>query len=73
MTEGKVTILVVDDEEQVRKLLQRILAEAHYDVVTAANGQEALDLVDKSEPALVLLDIRMPGKSGLEVLEQLLR
>ncbi len=66
MTEGKATILVVDDEEQVRKLLRRILEEAGYDV-----DQEALDLVAESEPALVVLDIKMPGKSGLEVLEEL--
>ena len=63
-------VLVVDDEENVRNLLQRVLKEAGYDVVTAANGQEALDKVLQLKIELVLLDIKMPGMSGIEVLRQ---
>ncbi|MDO8715931.1 MAG: hypothetical protein Q7J73_03885 [Dehalococcoidales bacterium] len=44
MTEGKVTILVVDDEEHVQKLLQRVLEEAGYNILMAGDGQEALDI-----------------------------
>jgi len=64
-------ILVVDDEESVRILLKRILTEAGYDVVTAANGQEALDKVSQLQVRVVLSDIKMPGISGIEVLRKL--
>jgi len=64
-------VLVVDDEESVRNLLQRVLTEAGYNVVTAANGQEALDKVTELNIQAVLLDIKMPGMSGIEVLRQL--
>ncbi len=64
-------ILVVDDEENIRNILQRILEEAGYDVVTAANGQEALDKVSQLMPEAVVLDIKMPGMSGMEVLRQI--
>ncbi len=71
MTEGKATILVVDDEELVRKLLQRILEGAGYGVVTADNGRQALDKLAESNINLVLLDIRMPELDGFETLRQL--
>ena len=64
-------ILVVDDEESVRILLKRTLTEAGYDVVTAANGQEALDKVSQLQVRVVLSDIKMPGISGIEVLRKL--
>ena len=66
-----VRVLVVDDEEPVRNLLQRVLKEAGYDVVTATNGQEALDKVSQLNVGVVLLDIKMPGMSGIEVLQQI--
>jgi len=62
-------VLVVDDEEIVRNSLQRVLKEAGYDVVTAANGQEALDKVSQLKIELVLLDIKMPGLDGFQVLD----
>ena len=71
MTGGQESVLVVDDEESVRKLLQRILEEAGYNVVTAANGQEALDKVEQLKIGVVLLDIKMPVMSGMEVLRRL--
>ncbi len=64
-------VLVVDDEENIRKLLQQTLEGAGYDVVTAANGQEALDKVSQLQIEAVLLDIKMPGMSGMEVLQQI--
>jgi len=69
--EKKTHILVVDDEETVRNLIQRTLGEAGYSVVTAANGQEALDKVSQLQIEAMLLDIKMPGMSGIEVLRQL--
>ncbi len=65
---GKTTILVVDDEDNVRKFLQRMLEEAGYGVVTAANGYEALDMMPQTNVSLVLLDIMMPGIDGFQVL-----
>jgi len=64
-------VLVVDDEEIIRKLLQRTLEAAHYDVVPAASGEEALNKVSQLDFRVVLLDITMPGMSGIEVLQQL--
>ena len=61
-------ILVVDDEEIVCHSLQRVLQEAGYEVVTAFNGEEALDKMSQLEIELVLLDIRMPGLDGFQVL-----
>jgi len=49
VTEGKATILVVDDEENLRKLLQQILEEAGYNVLVAGSGQEALDKLVQPE------------------------
>lgn len=65
-------IIAVDDEENMRNLIQRILKQAGYDVVTAANGQEAMDTVYRSngEIGVMVLDVKMPGMSGMEVLQQ---
>jgi len=71
MTQEQVRLLVVDDEESVRNLLQRILEGAGYQVTTAANGKEALYKVSLGEVELVLLDIKMPDMSGIEVLGKL--
>jgi len=71
MTGDRIRILVVDDEDTVRDLLQRSLEEAGYDVVAAANGEEALYEMSQREVEVVLLDVKMPGMSGLEVLGKL--
>ena len=65
------TLLVVDDNEMNRDILSRRLRKHGYDVVTAVDGADALAMVDAQEFALVLLDIEMPGLSGLEVLKML--
>jgi PAS domain S-box-containing protein len=67
------TLLVVDDNEMNRDILSRRLRRQGYDVVTAADGTQALELAERQEFSLVLLDIEMPGLSGLEVLETLRR
>ncbi len=71
MTGDKIRILVADDEESVRNLLRRILEEAGYSVVTAADGEEALYEASQHELAAVLLDIKMPRMSGMEALGKL--
>jgi DNA-binding response OmpR family regulator len=70
MVEQAVRILVVDDEATARVSLAEILRLEGYQVATAASGEEALSLLDKSDPFdLMVLDIKMPGMSGLEVTE----
>jgi len=71
MVEKQIRVLVVDDEESVRNLLQRILGEVGYQVTTTANGEDALYSVLQGEFEVVLLDIKMPKMSGIEVLSKL--
>jgi len=63
-------VLVVDDDPVVGRSFERVLSGRGYVVVTAENGQEALDRLGKDEYDVVFTDIRMPGMSGLEVAEQ---
>ena len=68
----KAKILVVDDEENIRKSLKMILEYEGYSFLEAADGEEALDRLEESVGVdLVLLDVKLPGKDGLEVLEEL--
>ncbi len=60
-------ILVVDDNEQNRALLQATLEDEAYEVLVAANGEQALELFEARQPRCVLLDVRMPGMDGFEV------
>jgi len=68
MVDQKIKVLVVDDEETLRALLQRILQNAGYDVITAPNGQKALSVIAGGGIDIALLDISMPGLSGIDVL-----
>lgn len=61
-------ILVVDDEEAIRLLYREELSEAGYQVDTAEDGMEALRMVEESRPDLIMIDLRMPGMDGLELL-----
>ncbi len=72
---GTETILLVDDEESVRKLGKRILETSGYTLLTASNGKEALDLYmrEKDKISLVILDLIMPEMSGTQCLEDLLK
>jgi putative two-component system response regulator len=64
------TILVADDEDSVRALLVRILERDSYRVVQAGHGDEVLPLVEREDPALLILDITMPGMNGIEICRQ---
>ena len=72
MTEQQ-TILVVDDELHVREFLQKALKTGVYSVVTATNGKEGLEKVTQFNISLMLLDIKMPGLDGLEILDYMRR
>ena len=65
------TILVVDDDESLRRVTQLQLEEAGYRVLTAAKGSEALEQIEKDSPALVITDLKMPGLSGLDLLKKI--
>lgn len=65
------SILVVDDEKGVRDSLQLVLEYEGYRILKASTGQEGLDKVEAGEPEVILLDVKMPGLDGLEVLERL--
>ena len=71
MTSINGTILVADDDPDIRDILKDTLNSLGARVVTAANGQECLDRAETDAPDLILLDIEMPIKNGLEVLKEL--
>lgn len=67
------TILIIDDDPQVCDLLKQVLEDEGYSVVTAANGQEGLNLHRANPADLIVLDILMPEKEGLETILDLRR
>lgn len=67
----KKKLLLVDDEEGIRKVLGISLADSGYRVYTAENGEEALEIFRKENPAIVLTDIKMPGMGGIELLRKI--
>lgn len=75
LSNKKFSLLLVEDEESVRESTQMVLELAHYDVVAAKDGYEAIELFKKRNGAFdfVLLDYSMPGMSGLEALSELLK
>ncbi len=60
-------VLVVDDDELTREILRTILDLEEFDVVTAPDGDIALDVVSRERPDVVVLDVMMPGMDGFEV------
>jgi CheY-like chemotaxis protein len=64
-------ILVADDEMAIRLLYSEELKEEGYEVYTAANGREALEIIEKVPLDLVILDIKMPEMDGIEALRQI--
>jgi signal transduction histidine kinase/DNA-binding response OmpR family regulator len=65
------TVLVIDDDADVRDLMRRFLAKEGFDVVTAAGGAEGLRLARKLKPAVITLDVIMPGVDGWHVMQEL--
>lgn len=68
--DGRPLVLVADDEEDILVLVSFRLDRAGCEVVTAADGKEALDLILDRRPDLAVLDVRMPKLTGIEVLQQ---
>jgi two-component system, response regulator PdtaR len=68
---AKRRILIVDDDPHLLQFLTEVIGHAGYDTVTAGSGEEALQVVAKGEPDMALLDITMPGMSGLDLAARL--
>ena len=71
MTTGPITILLVEDDSLLREAFRMLLEDAGYDVKEAGSAAEALAAVDPTPPALVLLDLGLPDRSGLDVVREL--
>jgi CheY-like chemotaxis protein len=65
------TVLIIDDEIHIRRLIAQMLELAGYQVLEAASGVEALRLIEETQPDVITCDIFMPGMNGFEVLEAL--
>lgn len=65
------TVLIIEDDYYVRELYERVLSNAEFKVISAADGQEGFQLAIQNQPQLVLLDVMLPGKNGLAVLKDL--
>lgn len=66
---GQQVIMVIDDEEDIIDLVKMLLEEAGYQVFTALSGHEALQILYRIKPDLILLDIMMPGLDGMELIK----
>ena len=66
-------VLIVDDDDSIRRYLSVALSEHGYNPVCAANGKEGLDRAMQSKPDLIVLDVMMPGKSGFVLFKSLKR
>jgi DNA-binding response OmpR family regulator len=67
--EAKNTILIVDDEEEIRLLLREFLEKNGFAVLAAADGQQALQLADEHRPDLVITDLLLPKEHGIDVIQ----
>jgi two-component system response regulator (stage 0 sporulation protein F) len=67
----EIRVLVVDDELFVGELLKEYLSIIGYAVTAVSNGEDALSVIQQSVPHIVILDIRMPGMGGMEVLKNI--
>ena len=63
-------ILIVDDEPIVRESIRDWLKDAGYQVETAESGEEALQMIEKQDFSVMILDVRLPGKTGIKVLRE---
>lgn len=72
MTAGPVRVLIVEDDEQIREIVRRLLPTAGVEVVAeAASGEEAVAWLAENEAELVIMDIQMPGMGGVEATRQI--
>jgi len=67
----KYSILIVDDENNVTKLLEKFLKKEGYNTLIASCGEEAIEIIDSHQVDIVITDIKMPGISGIELLRKI--
>ena len=67
------SVLIVDDQPGIRLLLGEVLQKESYAVIFAVNGQQALDKIKNKQPDCVLLDMKMAGMDGIEVLKEIMK
>ena len=67
----QVTVLVADDNEVAQRLCRRVLEKAGHRVLTASDGQQAVDTAMSELPDMILMDVAMPGMDGLEAMRQI--
>src|SRR5262245_1013732 len=67
------TVMLVEDEPEIREMLSYALTRAGFSAVTAGSAEEALELLDGQQPAVVIIDWMLPGASGLELARRLRR
>jgi two-component system NtrC family sensor kinase len=71
MPDEKPKLLVIDDDESIRKVLTVTLRDGGYEVLTAEDGKEGLEIFAEEQPDIILCDLRMPGKDGISVLKEI--
>ena len=64
-------VLIIEDDAKIRMLLKEYLEGNDFEVITLADGNNALDFINAESPDIVILDIMLPGKNGLEVLKEI--
>ena len=73
MSNSQATILVIDDQPGIRRLLTEVLQDEGYQVFTAANGYEGIQVAQSINPNVILMDMKMPGMDGITALKELKR
>jgi len=71
LTDGPVTILVVDDEEAIRNAVRKFLVQQGYEVLLAATGEDAVELLRRHKVTGMLLDVNLPGTNGIDLVPQI--
>ena len=64
-------VLIVEDEEMIRRLLKDVLEKVGYKIITAGDGEQGVQLASKEKPDLILMDVQMPIKNGLEATKEI--
>ncbi|MFA6807395.1 MAG: response regulator [Eubacteriales bacterium] len=64
-------ILIVDDQKGIRRLLIEVFKDYGYDIESCDNGVKALDIISEFEPDLIIMDVKMPGMNGIDVVKKL--
>jgi CheY-like chemotaxis protein len=70
-TKGLTTVLVADDNDVAQRLCKRVLEKAGYNVLIAVDGLQAVDMAISQRPAMILMDVAMPGIDGIEAMKRI--